>query len=127
MSEEKQHVKITGGPNAPHDVQVFIDGHEIRYLCSIRLDIAADMFPKLTLEIEPSVLEFDGPAEVLAELVGQAEKKALQLGPKMLIQESDLDRVEWKEKKPSWASIDDVIDAALALRKEMEQKGASND
>ena len=111
MSEEKQHVKITGGPNAPHDVQVFIDGHEIRHLCSIRLDIIPNSMPRLTLGIEPSVLEYDGPAEVLAELVGDdVDDEAWLRGYR-----------GWKEKKPSWASIDDVIDAALALRKEMEQ------
>ena len=114
---DKHHVKITGGEDAPHDVRVFLDGHEIRYMCSVRLDIAADQFPRLTLEIEPSVLEYDGPAEVLAELVGDdVDDEAWLRGYR-----------GWKEKKPSWASIDDVIDAALALRKEMEQKGASND
>ena len=49
----------------PADVRVYIDGHEIQGLVNVSFRLASDAYPSVILEVEPSAIEYDGPADLV--------------------------------------------------------------
>jgi len=48
----------------PHDVKVWLNGHELQGLCELHVDIEAMRMPTVTFTIEPATLDIEGLAEL---------------------------------------------------------------
>jgi len=48
----------------PHDVKVWLNGHELQGLCELQVNIEAMRMPTVTFTIEPATIDIEGLAEL---------------------------------------------------------------